>query len=68
MPLHGMIAEQVDEHDSERERRPWHTGRGEQSGEEGAGRALWLVQWSAGAPGARSWLLPQPDQVCLQDA
>jgi len=44
-----MMAEQVDEHDPERERRPWHAGRGEQSREEGAGRDRWLVQWSAAA-------------------
>src|SRR4029453_19056377 len=66
-PSHSMTAAQIDEHDPERERRTWHAGRGEQYGEEGAGRARWLVQWSAGAPGARSWLLPQPDQVCRQD-
>ena len=49
MPLHGMMAEQVDEHDPERERRPWQVGREEQSREEGAGRDRWLVQWSAAA-------------------
>jgi hypothetical protein len=44
-----MMAEQVDEHDPERERRPWYAGRGEQSREEGAGRDRWLIQWSAAA-------------------
>ena len=56
MPLHGMMAEQVDEHDPERERRPWHAGRGEQSREEGAGRDRWLVQWSGRRFGERCLL------------